>query len=111
MRKTALIIGITGQDGSYLAHYLLSLGYRVVGTTRDLYNCDLSRLTLLSIKDDLELQQLNPFDFRSVVNIFKSVQPEEVYNLSGLSSVGLSFQFLLNALIQLSQLRALCLKR
>ena len=47
----------------------------------------------MSIKDDLELQQLNPFDFRSVVNIFKSVQPEEVYNLSGLSSVGLSFQF------------------
>ena len=58
MTKTALIAGVTGQDGAYLAHYLLSLGYRVVGTSRDAQTCNLSRLERLGVADDIELQSL-----------------------------------------------------
>ena len=89
--KTALIAGITGQDGAYLAHHLLSQGYRVVGTSRDAQMADLSRLERLGIATDLELMSLAPNDFRSVLKVVSSAQPKEIYNLAGQTSVGLSF--------------------
>lgn len=87
----ALIAGITGQDGAYLARHLLAAGYRVVGTSRDAQTCDLERLTRLHIRQDVELLSLAPNDFRSVLKVLASVQPDEVYNLAGQTSVGLSF--------------------
>jgi len=92
MLKTALIAGVTGQDGAYLAHHLLRLGYRVVGTSRDAQMADTSRLERLSIANDVELVSLAPNDFRSVLKVVSGVQPQEIYNLAGQTSVGLSFE-------------------
>jgi GDPmannose 4,6-dehydratase len=92
MKKTALIAGVTGQDGAYLAHHLLNLGYRVVGTSRDAQMANLSRLERLGISGDLELVSLAPNDFRSVLKVVAGVQPDEIYNLAGQTSVGLSFE-------------------
>jgi GDPmannose 4,6-dehydratase len=90
--KTALIAGVTGQDGAYLAHHLLGLGYRVVGSSRDAQMADTSRLERLGIATDLELVSLAPNDFRSVLKVVSGVQPQEIYNLAGQTSVGLSFE-------------------
>lgn len=92
MTKTALIAGITGQDGAYLAHHLLDLDYRVVGTSRDSQICDTSRLKRLNIVNDIELVSLAPNDFRSVLKVVSSIKPVEIYNLAGQTSVGLSFE-------------------
>jgi GDPmannose 4,6-dehydratase len=92
MTKTALICGVTGQDGAYLAHHLLGLGYRVVGTSRDAQMSDTSRLERLGIAGDLELVSLAPNDFRSVLKVVSTVHPEQIYNLAGQTSVGLSFE-------------------
>ena len=92
MAKTALIAGVTGQDGAYLAHHLLSMGYRVVGTSRYAQMADSTRLERLGILGDVELISLAPNDFRSVLKVVSSVQPQEIYNLAGQTSVGLSFE-------------------
>lgn len=92
MSKTALIAGVTGQDGAYLAHHLLVLGYRVIGTSRDAQMCDTSRLDRLGVLKDVELISLAPNDFRSVLKAVSSIKPSEIYNLSGQTSVGLSFE-------------------
>ena len=90
--KKALIAGITGQDGAYLASHLLSLGYTVVGTSRDSSSCNSSRLERLSIHRDVELVSLAPNDFRRVLKTLTSTAPDEIYNLAGQTSVGLSFE-------------------
>ena len=92
MPKTALIAGVTGQDGAYLAHHLLGLGYRVIGSSRDAQMATTSRLERLGIVTDVELVSLAPNDFRSVLKVVSGVQPEEIYNLAGQTSVGLSFE-------------------
>lgn len=92
MNKIALIAGVTGQDGAYLAHHLLSLGYRVVGTSRDAQMANLSRLERLGISSNVEMVSLAPNDFRSVLKVVSGVQPQEIYNLAGQTSVGLSFE-------------------
>jgi GDPmannose 4,6-dehydratase len=92
MSKTALIAGVTGQDGAYLAHHLLGLGYRVVGSSRDAQMSDISRLERLGVANDIELVSLAPNDFRSVLKVVGGVQPQEIYNLAGQTSVGLSFE-------------------
>jgi GDPmannose 4,6-dehydratase len=92
MSKTALIAGATGQDGAYLSHYLLKRGYRVVGTSRDAQNCDIHRLEKLGIHADVEMISLAPNDFRSVLKVLSGVSPDEIYNLAGQTSVGLSFE-------------------
>lgn len=91
MRK-ALIAGITGQDGAYLASHLLDSGYKVIGTSRDAQSCNTSRLERLGIKNDVELLSLAPNDFRSVLKTLTSSAPDEIYNLAGQTSVGLSFE-------------------
>ena len=83
MHRTALIAGITGQDGAYLAHHLLKSGYKVVGSSRDAQNCDISRLGRLGIQNDIELISLALNDFRSVLKALSSIQPDEIYNLAG----------------------------
>jgi GDPmannose 4,6-dehydratase len=92
MPTTALIAGVTGQDGAYLAHHLLALGYRVVCTSRDAHMADTSRLERLGIATDVELLTLAPNDFRGVLKVVSGVQPQKIYNLAGQTSVGLSFE-------------------
>ncbi|MGB9080877.1 MAG: GDP-mannose 4,6-dehydratase [Desulfuromonadaceae bacterium] len=91
MAKTALICGISGQDGSYLAKLLLDKGYHVHGTARDAQVATFYNLQLLGIKDRLTFHSMAPNDFRSVLQVLAKVVPDEIYNLAGQSSVGLSF--------------------
>ncbi|WP_293125295.1 GDP-mannose 4,6-dehydratase [Okeania sp. SIO1I7] len=90
--KTALISGISGQDGSYLAKLLLEKGYNVCGTSRDAQMSTFNNLNRLDIRDKVKLDSMSLTDFRSVLQILTKYQPDEVYNLAGQSSVGLSFQ-------------------
>lgn len=90
--KNALIFGISGQDGSYLAKLLLEKGYTVYGASRDAEMSRFSNLVTLGIKDDVHTLSANPADFRSVLTALKKANAEEVYNLAGQSSVGLSFE-------------------
>ncbi|NJN87938.1 MAG: GDP-mannose 4,6-dehydratase [Leptolyngbyaceae cyanobacterium SL_7_1] len=90
MRK-ALICGISGQDGAYLAQLLLDQGYNVCGTSRDAQMSSFSNLVRLGIRDRVKLESMSLNDFRSVLQVLNKVQPDEVYNLAGQTSVGLSF--------------------
>jgi GDPmannose 4,6-dehydratase len=92
MSRTALILGVTGQDGAYLSHLLLGKGYRVVGTSRDAQMANTSRLERLGIREGVEIVSLAPNDFRSVLKVVSGVAPDEIYNLAGQTSVGLSFE-------------------
>lgn len=90
--KTALISGISGQDGSYLAKLLLEKGYKVCGTSRDAQMSTFNNLSRLGIRDQIKLDSMSLTDFRSVLQVLTKYQPDEVYNLAGQSSVGLSFE-------------------
>jgi GDPmannose 4,6-dehydratase len=90
--KKALICGISGQDGAYLAQLLLSKGYRVCGTSRDAQMSSFRNLTRLGIREQVKLESMSLTDFRSVLQILTKIEPDEVYNLAGQSSVGLSFE-------------------
>lgn len=90
--KTALICGVSGQDGAYLAQLLLNKGYDVCGTSRDAQISAFSNLTRLGIRSRLKLESVALNDFRSVLQVLVKVQPDEVYNLAGQTSVGLSFE-------------------
>ena len=90
--KKALICGVSGQDGAYLARFLLDKGYAVCGTSRDAQMSSFHNLARLGIRDRITLESVAVNDFRSVLQVIMKVQPDEVYNLSGQSSVGLSFQ-------------------
>jgi GDPmannose 4,6-dehydratase len=87
--RTALITGITGQDGSYLAELLLDNGYRVVGMTRRSSTAGDERITHL--RDRLELVQGDLLDQASLVDALQSVAPDEVYNLAAQSFVPTSW--------------------
>jgi GDPmannose 4,6-dehydratase len=89
--KRALISGVTGQTGAYLAHRLLAHGYHVIGGSRDADSADTSRLRILGVANDVELVSLAPADFRSVLQVIRSTRPDEIYALAGQTSVGLSF--------------------
>ena len=90
--KKALICGVSGQDGGYLAQLLLAKGYHVVGSSRDAQMASLSNLVRLGIRDRVEVESVALSDFRSVLQALIKVEPDEIYNLAGQSSVGLSFQ-------------------
>ncbi len=90
--KTALICGVSGQDGSYLAKLLLEKGYKVYGTSRDAQISSFRNLLRLGIREEVEYKSLVPTDFRSVLQVISQVKPDEVYNLAGQTSVGLSFE-------------------
>ncbi|WP_026957085.1 GDP-mannose 4,6-dehydratase [Algoriphagus vanfongensis] len=90
--KRALICGVSGQDGAYLANFLLSKGYEVYGTSRDAQGSFFTNLVKLQIKDLIHLISMDPEDFRSVLLAVKKSVPDEIYFLAGQSSVGLSFE-------------------
>jgi len=91
-RKRALICGISGQDGAYLASFLLDRGYEVFGTARDAQIALFSNLRLLAIRERITVISMALNDFRSVLQVISKVQPDEIYNLAGQSSVSLSFE-------------------
>ena len=88
----ALICGISGQDGAYLARLLLDKGYEVFGTSRDAQIGAFANLVSLGIRDRVHLESMAPNDFRSVLNVLRRTDPQEIYNMAGQSSVGLSFE-------------------
>jgi GDPmannose 4,6-dehydratase len=88
----ALITGVTGQDGAYLARLLLNKGYEVYGTSRDAQIASFRNLERLGIRDRVKTESMAVNDFRSVLQILMKIGPDEVYNLAGQSSVGLSFE-------------------
>ena len=89
--RKALVIGITGQDGAYLAAHLLELGYQVFGSSRDARPSSMSGLQWLRIANRIQVVQMAPSDFRSVIQTIANIMPDEIYNLSGQSSVAVSF--------------------
>ena len=90
MARTALITGITGQDGSYLAELLLEKGYRVVGMVRRASTENFERIAHL--RDRVELRQADLLDQLSLIDLLKDVQPDEIYNLAAQSFVPTSWQ-------------------
>ncbi len=88
--KTALITGITGQDGSYLAEFLLEQGYRVVGMQRRTSTETVGRIAHLM--DKIDLVQGDLLDMLSLIELMKQYQPDEVYNLAAQSFVPTSWQ-------------------
>lgn len=89
--RTALICGIGGQDGAYLAAHLIALGYTVVGTSRDAQASRFEGLAGLGIRERVKVVSMSPVDFRSTLQAVTRAAPDEIYNLAGQSSVGLSF--------------------
>lgn len=92
MTKTALITGVTGQDGAYLAKFLLDKGYRVFGTYRRLSSPNFWRLQYLDVLQDLTLIPADLIDSASMIEAIKIAQPHEVYHLAAQSFVGTSFE-------------------
>jgi len=90
-KRPALIVGVSGQDGAYLSKFLLDRGYEVHGTSRDAQLSSFANLARLGIRDQVKVWSMSATDFRSVLQVLLRVRPAEVYNLSGQSSVGLSF--------------------
>lgn len=90
--RNAIIFGISGQDGSYLARLLLGKGYRVWGTSRDHQGNSFDNLNVLSIRDRIHLLSSSPDDFATVVRAIETSDPSEIYFLAGQSSVSLSYE-------------------
>jgi GDPmannose 4,6-dehydratase len=90
--RTALIFGISGQDGAYLADALLQRGFEVHGTSRDKETSTYPNLRRLGIYDQVTYHSAVLGDFRNVVSVIKKVSPAQIYNLAAQSSVGLSFE-------------------
>ena len=88
----ALICGINGQDGAYLAELLLAKGYEVWGTSRDAQMSSLSNLKALGIAQRVHLVSMAPNDFRSVMTALDQSDADEIFYLASQSSVGLSFE-------------------
>ena len=91
MGKTALITGVSGQDGAYLAKLLLGKGYRVVGATRRSASSSFARLDYLGIAGEVEPYGCELLELSNIVHMIERVKPDEIYNLAAQSFVGASF--------------------
>lgn len=91
-QKTALITGITGQDGSYLADFLLEQGYKVVGMVRRSSTVNFDRIAHLQEMEALEIVQGDLLDQMSLIDILRETKPDEVYNLAAQSFVPTSWR-------------------
>jgi GDPmannose 4,6-dehydratase len=91
-QRRALICGVTGQDGCYLARFLLSRDYEVVGTSRDASTARVDGLVRIGIAQKVHVVSMAVNDFRSVLQTVIRQEPDEIYNLAGQTSVGLSFE-------------------
>jgi GDPmannose 4,6-dehydratase len=92
MGRRALICGISGQDGAYLAKLLLDRGYEIWGSSRDAELSTFGNLHRLQIYKSVQLVSLNLRDVGSVLSMLRRVRPHEIFSLAGQSSVGLSFE-------------------
>ena len=90
--RRALVCGIGGQDGAYLAALLLSKGYEVFGTSRDANALNRDGLKTLGIDERVKVLSMMPSDFRTVLRAITRSEPDEIYNLAGQTSVGMSFE-------------------
>ncbi|GIK36396.1 MAG: GDP-mannose 4,6-dehydratase [Chloroflexota bacterium] len=91
-QKTALITGITGQDGSYLAEFLLEKDYRVIGMVRRSSTVNYDRIAHLQEMEALEIVQGDLLDQMSLIDILREHRPDEVYNLAAQSFVPTSWR-------------------
>ncbi len=91
MSKVALVTGVSGQDGAYLAKLLLSKGYKVYGAVRRNSSINIGRLKELGIENDVELVQFELAEFSNVFRVIRDLQPDEFYNLAAQSFVATSF--------------------
>lgn len=89
--KRALIFGVSGQDGAYLSELLLRKGYEVHGTSRDAELQSFERLDQLGIREQVRIHSASMRDFRSLLQLIAAIEPDEIYNLAGQTSVALSF--------------------
>ena len=92
MKKTALVTGILGQDGPYLAKLLLEKGYKVYGLLRRYSKPSFDNLEYLGIDKDIDYAEGDLTDESSLLNVVKSIRPDEVYNLAAQSFVGSSWE-------------------
>lgn len=90
--KIAIITGITGQDGSYLAKLLVEKGYKVIGTTRSYNQSSTEKLKYLGISESVKIEEADMSDVFSTIKLITKYNPDEIYNLAAQSSVGLSFE-------------------
>jgi GDPmannose 4,6-dehydratase len=89
--KTAIITGVTGQDGAYLSQWLLGKGYKVIGLVRSKNSCDLRGLRYLGIDKEVSIEECNLLDISNILSLLQKYQVDELYNLAAQSSVGTSF--------------------
>jgi GDPmannose 4,6-dehydratase len=92
MKKIALITGVTGQDGAYLAKFLLNKNYKVYGTYRRVSTPNFWRLEYLGVLNKIELIPFDLLDQSSILEALQLAKPDEVYNLAAQSFVGASFE-------------------
>jgi GDPmannose 4,6-dehydratase len=92
MQKTAIITGITGQDGAYLAQLLVTKGYKVIGLVRSYSHFNIKGLEYLKIEEAVQIVECDLTDLSQVLAIVKEHIPDEIYNLAAQSSVSLSFK-------------------
>lgn len=92
MSRRALICGISGQDGTYLAQLLLQRGYEVWGSSRDAEMNAFRNLRTLGLYEQVRLVSLNTSDLGSILGLLRQAKPDEIYSLAGQSSVGLSYE-------------------
>lgn len=90
--KTAIITGVTGQDGAYLSRLLLGKGYKVIGLVRSNYGQNVQGLKYLDVLGKMDLVECDLKDLSGVIKIISAYKPDEIYNLAAQSSVSLSFQ-------------------
>ncbi len=90
--KTAIITGVTGQDGAYLSGFLLNKQYRVVGIVRNASKSNVKNLHYLGVSDRITLVEANLLDLSNIIRILDKNKPDEFYNLAAQSSVSLSFE-------------------
>jgi len=92
LNDVALVTGITGQDGSYLARLLLEKKYKVIGSVRSHNSLNRANFKYLAIDDDIIIEELDLLDMPNIIRLIKKYRPSEIYNLAAQSSVGLSFE-------------------
>ncbi|WP_119328669.1 GDP-mannose 4,6-dehydratase [Cysteiniphilum halobium] len=90
--KTAMITGITGQDGAYLAKLLVEKGYRVLGLHRRCANLDFWRLKELGVEKEIEFCEFELLEITNMLRLLEKTRPDEFYNLAAQSFVGTSFE-------------------
>ena len=92
MKRRALICGISGQDGAYLAKLLVGRGYDVWGTSRDVEMASFANLHRLKLRKEVNLVSLNLRDAGQTFRLLQQIRPDEIYNLAAQNSVSLSFE-------------------